>query len=115
MTSHCLAVSGALMLAVACSPTQEVAQEGAEPVQCALAGEGDWSDACRLETARVAGANIYIVRHPDGSFRRLLQRDDGFVALDGADEARSEVRDGRVIVTVAEDAYSFPNPDAANE
>ena len=85
-----------------------MAEEGAEPVLCALDGEGEWSDECRLETARVGGANVFVIRHPDGGFRRLVERGDGFASVDGFETARSEVRDGRIYVTIGNDSYNFP-------
>ncbi len=94
----------------ACSEGQGVAEEGAEPLLCALEGEGDWSDDCRLETARVGGANVLVIRHPDGGFRRLVERGDGFASVDGFETARSEIRDGRIYVTIGNDKYNFPAP-----
>ena len=85
-----------------------MAEEGAEPVLCALEGEGEWSEDCRLETARVGGANVFVIRHPDGGFRRLVERGDGFASVDGFETARSEVRNGRIYVTIGNDSYNFP-------
>ncbi|WP_435201137.1 hypothetical protein [Qipengyuania sp. 902] len=104
-------VTAALCLAAilgACSEEQGVAEVGAEPVLCALEGEGEWSDDCRLETARVGGANVFVIRHPNGGFRRLVERGEGFASVDGFETARSEVREDRIYVTIGNDSYNFP-------
>ncbi len=104
----CLLLPCAAPLAIGCSETQPVASEGAEPVLCAVAGDTEWSDECRLETARVGGANVLVIRHPDGGFRRLIAGPKGFQTADGSAEAQTEFRNGRAFVTIDNATYSLP-------
>ena len=93
----------------ACSQGQPVASDDAEAVLCSLAANSEWTSDCRLETARVAGATVLVIRHPDGSFRRLIERSDGFAAADGFQTARTEFRNGRAFVTIDDATYSLPD------
>ena len=105
------AIAGAALLS-GCSETQPVADEGAPTVRCALDGAADWSDDCRLETRRVGGANVLVIRHPDGSFRRLVEGETELRPADGMETATSERHDGRVIVTIGDDRYDLQDGSA---
>lgn len=87
------------------------APAGDETIECALAG-GQWFlPECVVERAEEDGAQILIVRHPDGGFRRfeLLTDGRGLAVADGSVEAVTEVYEGtRLDVSVGADRYRFP-------
>ncbi|MXO74168.1 hypothetical protein GRI40_02890 [Altererythrobacter aerius] len=99
---------------VSCSPGQEQAQAapGAVPVACALARAADFASTCLVE--RVVGEEgaEFVVRHPDGGFRRFKIAPDrsGMMAADGADIAVNTLAGDPPMleVRVAQDRYRFP-------
>jgi hypothetical protein len=106
-------VFGTLLVA-ACGrgETQPQATEGAAAIDCALGAGSQFGPDCLVE--RVAGEQgpEFVVRHPDGKFRRLRIADNraGMVAIDGADEAVNEfVGEPAVLqVAIGADLYRFP-------
>ncbi len=111
-------VASPLALAACGGETQPQAAEGATPIDCALGEGSDFGPDCLVE--RVAGeeGREFVVRHPDGKFRRFRIAPDrhGMVAIDGADDAMNELAgDPPVLqVTVGADRYRFPEDiDAA--
>lgn len=108
-----IAVLCAVML-VACGQgeAQPQAADGALRIECAQ-GEGSVFGAdCLVE--RVAGeeGSEYVVRHPNGSFRRfrIAQDRKSMIAIDGADDAISSLAGDPPLmeVTVGPDRYRFP-------
>lgn len=90
----------------------DVAEQGGQPVECALGNSADFRHGCRLVEIAGKGATYFIVRHPDGGFRRLELADSetGFVAGDGA-AASSSAREGDyVILSVGGDRYRWKEP-----
>jgi hypothetical protein len=97
--------------------TQPQALEGAMAIDCALGEGSPFGRDCLVEKVAGEQGPEFVVRHPDGKFRRLRIAEDraGIVAIDGADEAVNErVGDPAVLqVSVGADRYRFPaNLDA---
>ncbi len=94
------------------APVQPQAEEGAKPIDCALGEGSEFGPYCRLETAMVDGVATWIVRHPDGGFRRFIMREDGggLAPMDGADQATNKLlhNDNRIEVVVGSDRYRLP-------
>lgn len=103
-----------LLLSAACSdaPAQPQAAPGANRIECALGQGSRFGADCLVEKVAGEQGAEFVVRHPDGGFRRFRIAEDrsGMVAIDGADAARNElVGEPRVLqVTVAADRYRFP-------
>lgn len=90
----------------------EIAEQGGEPLECAVNGASEYASSCRILEVSNADGTYFIVRHPDGGFRRLelAETVTGFVAGDGADES-SSVRDGDyVVLTIGVDRYRWKEP-----
>ncbi|MGN3973108.1 hypothetical protein [Tsuneonella sp. SYSU-LHT278] len=102
----------ALLVAACGGETQPQAAEGATRIECALGEGGNMGPDCLVE--RVAGeeGGEFVVRHPDGKFRRFRIAPDrrGMIAVDGADDAVNAIAgDPPVLeVTVGADRYRFP-------
>jgi hypothetical protein len=72
---------------------------------------GQWFlEECSVEQQLQDGTLFLTVRHKDGAFRRFEVVADGrgLVPADGAQEAISEMVDGRLTVRVGDDRYRFP-------
>ncbi|MDE2435413.1 MAG: hypothetical protein KGM49_04040 [Sphingomonadales bacterium] len=94
----------------ACSAPQTDAQDDGEPVYCSFAGRAEFKPDCRLERAVVDGAQVLIIRHPDGEFHRLQVNADGqhLEAVDGADHTQSALKGDRYEVILGGDRYVIP-------
>ena len=108
-----------VLLLAACSPQATATADEDNRVDCALAGAATFARVCVAEWGPRwnGGSNEVVVRHPDGSFRRLIAYDDGrgFVAADGADKAEVSTQDQATVVAIDNDRYRFPArlvPDA---
>ncbi len=92
--------------------TQPQAAEGATRIDCALGEGSEFGPDCLVEKVAGEQASEFVVRHPDGAFRRFRIAADrsGMTAVDGADEAVNErAGDPPVLqVTVGADRYRFP-------
>jgi len=79
-------------------------------VACALDGAERFTSVCTVERMRAGKALRLLVRHPDGGFRRFEVVNDGrgLIAADGAQLAETALSDGKLEVTVGDDAYLFP-------
>ena len=91
---------------------QPQAAAGATRIDCAL-GEGSaFGPDCLVEKVAGEQGSEYVVRHPDGGFRRLRIAENraGMVAVDGAEDAVNElVGSPQVLqVTIGADRYRFP-------
>lgn len=93
----------------ACSQSQADADDG-EPIFCAVGGESGFTDDCRLERTTIDAQPVFVVRHPDGGFRRLQVSPDGqhLEAVDGADAAQSALKGDRYEVILGGDKYVIP-------
>ncbi len=101
---------GALLLTACSQDFAPPAKIDDEPVFCALAGSQDFKDQCRAERTTVDGAQVIVVRHPDGAFRRLEVSKDGqnLLAADGADQSQSALKGDRFEVILGPDRYVIP-------
>ena len=114
-----LAALSFLALAACGGAAQSQAQPGAARVECALGEGSDFGPDCLVEKVAGEQGAEFVVRHPDGGFRRFRIAEDrsGMIALDGADTASNQlVGELKVLqVTVGADRYRFPaNLDAAD-
>jgi hypothetical protein len=96
---------------------QPQAMEGALRIDCALGEGSNFGPDCLVERVSGEQGREFVIRHPDGKFRRLRIAENraGMVAIDGADEALNEhVGQPPVLqVTVGADRYRIPaNLDA---
>ncbi len=113
-----------LGLASACSPSQRAANQTLAAVEaeqraaadddgmvlCAQ-GTAALARTCSVEQASTARGLVLTLRHPDGSFHRLLATRDGrgLIAADGAAPAKVAVVGPDLIeVTLAGDRYRLP-------
>ncbi|KZY56650.1 hypothetical protein A3736_07510 [Erythrobacter sp. HI0063] len=89
----------------ACSggPVQEQAEEGAVRVDCAVTPGSDFAPDCLVEL----DGDTLVIRHPDGSFRRLVRDGDGFASADGAAEPVMGGADDRIEFTVDSARYRW--------
>jgi hypothetical protein len=94
----------------ACSYGGAEQVEDGETVFCALGGSPDFRDQCSLERSTVDGAQVFVVRHPDGAFHRLEVSRDGqhLEAADGADQTQSALKGDRFEVILGQDRYVIP-------
>ena len=79
-------------------------------VLCAPHGSESYEPDCSLAVSQTPQGQLYVVRGPDGGFRRLLRTGDArlFVAADGAEPASAKQRDERYIeVAIGDDHYLF--------
>lgn len=79
-------------------------------VRCALAGGTTFEANCTREIAQGPDGEIWIVRHPDGAFRRFVLIDEGrrIATADGADEVHARRQGADLEVRVLSDRYLFP-------
>lgn len=110
-----LIVSFALL--AACSKGEAGGSDAAPPeaiadakVPCALAGAKDFAPVCTLEQTKRDGAELWIVRHPDGGFRQfqIIENGTRIAAADGAFEVVAARVGSDLEVRVADDRYRFP-------
>jgi len=102
----------------ACSGAGAGAEEAGERIACALGGSDRFAEDCTLERTTLDGASVFVVRHPDGGFRRLEASGDGqnLLAADGAQVTRSALKGDRWEVILGEDRYVIPvKADAARK
>ena len=111
MRAACAALC-ALLTAGCAGEAQPQAADGATRIECALGEGSDFGPDCLVEKVAGEEGPEFVVRHPDGGFRRLriAPGRGGMIAVDGADEAINErVGERRELrVTVGADRYRFP-------
>ena len=109
-----IVIAAALLLAACSSGGGEAPAPGAadDRIECQAADEAEFRRVCEVE--RLSGDKgelVLTIRHPSGSFRRLLVTRDGrgVVAADGAEAAVVTVIQGnRIEVAIAGDRYRLP-------
>lgn len=98
-----------LMAGCGGSTSPEIAEQGGEPIECALAGAESFERSCMLD--RGPDQKQILVRHPDGGFRRFAETGDGmWQTVDGAQEVRAErmVDKGLTLLEIGDDRYRLP-------
>ena len=91
----------ALALA-ACSDVQQQAVEGAVTIECAVGPGAELGADCLVERA----GDVLVIRHPDGSFRRLNAA--GLGTADGSDPGQIVEAGETFEIRVAGDRYRWP-------
>lgn len=76
-------------------------------IRCQVSGMKDFAPVCTRERASGPDGPIWIIRHPDGGFRRFVLLDKGMriATADGAEEVKAEQRGAFLEVRVADDRY----------
>jgi hypothetical protein len=105
-----------LALLAACSDggkaqqTTRVDAPGPEKIWCALDGARDFAQDCTLERGRDGTSASFVIRHPDGGFRRLEASKDGqnLLAADGAELSQSALKQDRYEVILGDNRYVIP-------
>ncbi|PLK26233.1 hypothetical protein [Novosphingobium sp. TH158] len=102
--------------AAAASGEAEAAVAEDNSVGCALAGAKTFGRTCTREIAREDLGEVWIIRHPDGGFRRFVLIEGGtrIATADGDKEVRAERVGGELEVRVESDRYRFPAAPEAN-
>ena len=100
------------LLLAACSPgtgNKAAAQEG-ETIACALGGTQQFKPDCTVERSMAEGAQVIVVRLPEGGFHRLEVSKDGqeLLAADGADQSTSALKGDRFEVILGQDRFVIP-------
>ncbi len=109
-----------LLLASACSgepaESPQVADQGGEPVECALDGGEIFAPVCSLLPSADAESLARVIQHPDGGFRvfEYGETNSGLLARDGADSSVEMVEGDKVIVSIGNDRYRFEMPVAGD-
>ena len=102
-----------LLVASACSQGEEVqaqAEQGAETIDCAIGPGSEFGPDCLVERTTDGDAQVLVVRHANGGFRRFEQLPDGagLAAFDGADVVKQTLDGDTLVVEVGDDRYRFP-------
>jgi hypothetical protein len=89
----------ALVALAALSACHHADEATGDPILCRPPGAAAMMKGCRVEHAKSPDGIVLTVRHPDGSFRRLLQVKDGrgVIAADGAETAKVSAADSKNI------------------
>ena len=104
-----LAVALVLLLA-ACSKGGVAKQADGESIACALGGSLQFKPACTVERSTADGAQVIVVRLPEGGFHRFEVSKDGqqLLAADGADQTKSALKGDRFEVILGPDRFVIP-------
>ncbi len=101
-----------LPVLAACEVSPEIESEGGVTVSCALGGASDFSNQCRLVEMGEGAAAYFVMRHPDGGFRKLAlaEAPAGFVEFDGSQQAESWREGEEVVLRIGDDRYRWMEP-----
>lgn len=90
----------------------DIESEGGVTVSCALNGASDFASQCRLVEMGEGAAAYFVMRHPDGGFRKLALAETpaGFVELDGSQQAESWREGDEVLLQIGDDRYRWMEP-----
>ena len=97
------------LVLAACSPKAPAGAVG-ERIACALGGSQRFKPDCTVERSVADGAQVIVVRLPDGGFHRLELSKDGqnLEAADGADQSQSALKGDRFEVILGQDRFVIP-------
>ena len=100
----------AVLLLAACSKGGVAKNPDGETSACALAGSQQFKPACTVERSLANGAQVIVVRLPDGGFHRLEVSKDGqnLNAADGADQSQSALKGDRFEVILGQNRFVIP-------
>ena len=103
---------GPIFLLAACSAggDSKTAAQGGESIACALGGSLQFKPDCTVERSEADGAQVIVVRLPDGAFHRFEVSKDGqqLLAADGADQTKSALKEGRFEVILGPNRFVIP-------
>ena len=98
-----------LLCLAGCSAGESSAKAAGDAVDCAVHGAARFAQECTVERGEQDGSRLLIVRHPDGSFRRLeLLGGAGLASADGAEPVATARTSDGVEASIAGDRYRFP-------
>ena len=101
--------AAALVAGCGATPSPEIAEQGGEPIACALGGAERLEADCML--VRASDGGELVIRHPDGGFRRFVgSAGADWRTADGAQAvaASAPQADGTIELAVGEDRYRLP-------
>ncbi len=103
-------LAGLTLLLAACSKGGVAKNPEGETIACALAGSQQFKPDCTAERSMVDGAQVIVVRLPDGGFHRLEVSKDGqnLNAADGADQSQSALKGDRFEVILGQNRFVIP-------
>ncbi|MET3759537.1 hypothetical protein [Sphingomonas sp. UYEF23] len=90
---------------------QRARQDDSGNIVCAQRGSVDFARVCTVDRTQSADGLVLTLRHPDGTFHRLLVTRDGrgVIAADGAEKAMvSVIGSGEIEVALGGDRYRLP-------
>ena len=104
------AAIAAVLLLAACSKDGVAKPAEGETIACALAGSLQFKPDCTIERSAGEGAQVIVVRLPDGAFHRFEVSKDGqqLLAADGADHSQSALKGERFEVILGPDRFVIP-------
>ena len=110
LLASCLLLAGCSKGGAGAATAEAGSTEADNHVPCALADARSFVPDCTIEIARRDGAEIWVVRHPDGGFRRFQIIDNGtrIATADGMQEVEASRAGGNLEVRVGADRYLFP-------
>ena len=88
-----------------------------ESIACALGGSQQFKPDCTAERSTADGAQVIVVRLPDGAFHRFEVSKDGqqLLAADGADRSQSALKGDRFEVILGPDRFVIPAKTSAGQ
>ena len=100
----------AVLLLAACSKGGVAKVEDGESIACALGGSLQFKPQCTIERSSADGAEVIVVRLPEGGFHRFVVSKDGqqLLAADGADQSQSALKGDRFEVILGPDRFVIP-------
>lgn len=93
----------------ACSGDASPAPEG-QTIECAIGAGVEMGPDCIGEQVASADGQIFVIHHPDGSFRRfeMLPDDAGIGLADGAGVLSQEMDGDELLISVDDARYRLP-------
>ena len=101
---------GLTLLLAACSKGGDAQLAQGETIACALGGTQQFKPDCTIERSTADGAQVIVVRLPEGGFHRFEVSKDGqqLLAADGADPSQSALKGDRFEVILGQDRFVIP-------
>ena len=99
----------AAVILPACSGEISPDPEG-QTIECAIGAGADLAPVCVGEQVTGSEGQLFVIHHPDGSFRRfeMLPDDAGIGLADGAGVLRQEKEADTLLISVDDARYRLP-------